>query len=393
MSSEAKVPLLTPFNVAAAIVLVFGAIVVALRFINGLDYATNLTHATTWGLWTGFKLVFVALAASGYTLTTAVYIFGMHEYHALVRPAVLAGFLGYSCFILILMFDLGRPWRMPYCFIWPGTTSALFEIALCVGLYYTTQFLELTPVGFEWLRWRRWRKVAVAAAVGMTIFGLLLSCLHQSTLGALFLTVPLKVFPLWYSPYTPLHFFISSACGGISMVILIGLVCKRVYGGAFALSREKLDELTVGLGKGGAIALLVYFLVKLVDVAIADEWYLLPTWPYGVLFLVEVLGFVLVPCLLFAYGARERRPSVIRITAGVAVFGVILNRLDISIVAFNYELPPAERYVPSFQEYVVVVFLITLGLTIFKLVSERFAILHDHRDYAHSHEEHSDQRA
>lgn len=384
-ASTAKVPLLTPFNMGAAALLVFGGVIILYRFVFGLESATNLTHMTTWGLWTSFKLVFVALAASGYTLTTAVYIFGMHEYHPLVRPAVLAGFLGYTCFVLILMFDLGRPWRMPYCFIWPGTTSALFEIALCVGLYYTTQFLELTPVGFEWFGWKRWRKLAVGATVGMTIFGLMLSCLHQSTLGALFLTVPFKVFPLWYSPYSPLHFFMSSACGGISMVIMIGLLCKRVYSHKFEISREKLDQLTVGLGKGGSIALMVYFFVKVADVALADEWHLLTNWPYGYLFLLEIIGFVLVPSLLYAYGARERRPKLIRITSVIAILGVIFNRLNISLIAFNYQLPADERYVPHWMEYVVVIFLITLGLTVFKLVAERFAILHDHPDYKGGH--------
>ena len=143
-SAVERAPILTPFTMVAGVVLLAGGIVVLLRFIFGLEYATNLTHQTTWGLWTSFKLIFVALAASGYSLTTAVYLFRMHHYHPLVRPAVLAGFLGYSLFILILIFDLGRAYRLPYPFIiQPGPTSALFEIALCVGLYYTTQFFEV----------------------------------------------------------------------------------------------------------------------------------------------------------------------------------------------------------------------------------------------------------
>ncbi len=384
--AEARGTLLTPFNIVTGLILVFGGVIVLLRFANGLEYSTNLSDHTTWGLWTGFKLVFVALAASGYTLTTAVYIFRMHHYHPLVRPAVLSGFLGYSLFILILIFDLGRAYRLPYPFIvQPGTTSALFEIALCVGLYYTTQFFELTPVGFEWLGWKRWRKLAVGATVGMTVFGLLLSALHQSTLGALFLTVPYKLYPLWYSQYIPLHFFISSACGGISMVVLIGLISKRVWSHTFAITREKLDELTVGLGKAGAIALLVYFCVKVVDVALKNQWHLLTEWPYGILFSVEVLGFVLLPCLLYSYGYREKRPGLIRFTALLTVLGVVLNRLNIAVVAFNYNLPSELRYVPSWMEYVVVIFLITLGVVLFRFVSQYFAIMHDHPDYKESH--------
>jgi Ni/Fe-hydrogenase subunit HybB-like protein len=380
-----KPRLITPFNVIAGMILLFGGVIVVLRYAYGLAYATNLSNDTAWGLWTGFKLVFVALAASGYALTTAVYIFGMKEYHVLVRPAVLAGFMGYTLFILILLFDLGRAWRIYYPFlIQAGPTSALFEIALCVALYYTTQFLELTPVGFEWLGWKRWRRVLVSVVVGLTVFGLFLSMLHQSSLGALFLTVPGKLHPLWYSKYIPLHFFMSSCFGGISMVILIGLLCKRVWSHKMEISREKLDRLTVGLGKGAAIAMAAYFAVKVMDVALNDTWHYIFT-SLGLWYLLEILGFVLLPLFLYAFGYRERRPGLIRFSAVLAVLGVIVNRLNVSVIAFNWQLPMEQRYFPHWMEYVTVVFLITLGLAVFKFVSNRFAIVHDHPDYHAGH--------
>ena len=386
MNGTAEKPrLITPFNLVAGVIMLFGGLIVVLRYINGLAFATNLTNETTWGLWTGFKLVFVALAASGFILTTAVYIFGMKEYRPLVRPAVLAGFLGYTLFIVILLFDLGRAWRIYYpFFVQPGPTSALFQIALCVALYYTTQFLELSPVGFERLGWRRWRRMMNSAVAALTIFGLFLSILLQSTLGALFLTVPGKVHPLWYSPYLPLHFFVSSAMGGISMVVLIGLICKRVWRDKMEISRARLDELTIGLGKAGAIAVLAYLSVKLTDIALNATWHYLLT-PMGLWYAVEILGFVLLPCLLFAVGYRERRPGLVRFSALLTVLGVILNRINISIIAFNHHLPYRERYYPHWMEYVAVIFLITLGLLIFKLVTERAAIVHDHPDYQALH--------
>ena len=380
-----KPRLITPFNLIAGMILLFGGVIVVLRYAYGLSYATNLSNDTAWGLWTGFKLVFVALAASGYALTTAVYIFGMKEYHVLVRPAVLAGFMGYTLFILILLFDLGRAWRIYYPFlVQAGPTSALFEIALCVALYYTTQFLELTPVGFEWLGWKRWRRVLVSVVVGLTVFGLFLSMLHQSSLGALFLTVPGKLHPLWYSKYIPLHFFMSSCFGGISMVILIGLMCRRVWSRKMEVSREKLDRLTIGLGKGAAIAMAAYFGVKVMDVALNDTWHYIFT-PLGLWYLVEMLGFVLLPLFLYAFGYRERRPGLIRFSAVLAVLGVILNRLNVSVIAFNWQLPVQQRYFPHWMEYVTVVFLITLGITVFKFVTNHFAIVHDHPDYQAGH--------
>jgi len=383
--AESRTQLLSPFNIITGLILAFGGVIVILRFAYGLSYATNLTHTTTWGLWTGFKLVFVALAASGYALTTAVYIFGMHEYHPLVRPAVLSGFLGYTLFICILIFDLGRAWRIYYPFlVQAGFTSALFEIALCVALYYSTQFLELTPIGFEWLGWKRWRKVFIAGTVGMTIFGLLLSILHQSTLGALFLTVPRKLHPLWYSPYIPLHFFISSAMGGVSMVIMVGLVCKRVFGHKMEIKRETLDRLTIGLAKGCSIIMAVYFGVKVVDISLANKWhYLFSGW--GLWYLVEILGFVLLPCLLYAYGFKEKRPRLIRFTAVLVILGVILNRLNVSVVAFNWQFSLEQRYFPHWMEYVVVVFLITAGIVAFRWVSKRMPVLYDHPDYKAGH--------
>ena len=385
MSQQAPAParLVTPLNVLAVLVLLSGFIVVVIRYVHGLGATTNLTHTTPWGLWTGFKLVFVALAAGGYTLTTAVYLFGMKEYHDLVRPAVLSGFIGYTLFIIILMLDLGRTWRIYYpFFVQPGPTSALFEIALCVALYYTTQFLELTPVGFEWLGLRKWRKAMLTTTVGMTIFGLLLSTLHQSTLGALYLITPSKVHPLWYSPYIPLHFFLSSVVGGISMVILVGIISKQVFSHTMEIPRERLDALTVGLGKAGAIALSVCFGVKVVDVALADNWKYLGT-PMGGWFLVEILGFVMIPCFLYAVGYRDRNPRLVRATSVYAILGIVLNRLNISLVAFNWRLPAAERYVPHWMEVVVVLSLITGGLLAYRVIAAWLPILREHPAYRH----------
>ncbi len=152
--------LITPFNVIAAIILAVGIPVIIYRFVAGLGPATNLDNNNPWGLWIGFDVVTgVALAAGGYTLSSAVYLFGMKEYKPLVRPALLTGFLGYALVVVGLIVDLGRPWRLPFPFVVnSGVTSPLFEIALCVALYLTVLFIESTPAAFEWLGWKRLRK-------------------------------------------------------------------------------------------------------------------------------------------------------------------------------------------------------------------------------------------
>ena len=168
------------------------------------------------------------------------------------------------------------------------------------------------------------------------------------------------------------------------MVVLIGLLCRRIWSHKMEIGREKLDDLTIGLGKAGAIAMLAYLAVKVMDVALNDTWHYIFT-PLGTWYLLEILGFVLLPCLLYAYGFRERRPRLIRFTAVLAVLGVVLNRLNVSVIAFNWQVPYEQRYFPHWMEYVAVVFLITLGLVVFKFISNHFAVVHDHPDYEAHH--------
>ena len=278
-AAPAKRPLVTPFNVIAAIILAVGAVLLALRFTKGLGATTNLTHDNPWGLWIGFDVMSgVALAAGGFVTSSAVYLFGMKEYKPIVRPAILTGFLGYFLVVIGLLVDLGRPWRLPFPFlVQAGPTSALFEVALCVALYLGVLFIESTPAALEWLGWRRARKLVGALTVALTIFGLLLSTLHQSSLGALFSITPTRLHPLWYSTYLPVEFFVSAVAAGISMVIVESMLSHRAFHHQIEITREQFDRITIGLAKAGAVALAVYFAIKVMDVMLDDEWHLLAT--------------------------------------------------------------------------------------------------------------------
>jgi Ni/Fe-hydrogenase subunit HybB-like protein len=385
-STSGKASPFSLFNLISAVIFAGGLIILALRFIKGLGATTNLTHANPWGLWIGFDVMTgVALAAGGYVTSSAVYLFGLKEYQPIVRPAILTGFLGYSLVVVGLIIDLGRPWRLPYPFVvQSGPTSALFEIALCVALYLTTLFVEFTPAAFEWLGWQRWRKLVVSLTIALTIFGLILSTLHQSTLGAMYLITPSKLHPLWYSPYLPVHFFVSSVVAGISMVIFEGALSHRIFAHQVEISHEAFDALTLGLGKAGAVALAVYFAIKVMALSLENKWAYLFT-PMGTWYLVEMLGFVIMPCLLFAVGYRERKPGVIRFSAAIAVVGIILNRLNISIFAFNWQLPAEQRYFPHWMEIWVTVFIVTVGVWLFRWIVNRMPILHEHPHYKGSH--------
>jgi Ni/Fe-hydrogenase subunit HybB-like protein len=382
----ARRKLITPFNVIAAFILGVGAVVAFLRFWKGLGATTNLTDTVPWGLWIGFDVMTgVALAAGGFTISSAVYLFGLKEYKAIVRPAILTAFLGYSLVVIGLLFDLGRPWRLPYPFtLQAGPTSALFEVALCVALYLGTLFVEFTPAAFEWLGWKRWRKLVVAMTALLTVFGLLLSTLHQSSLGGLYMVTPTKLHPLWYGTYLPVQFFVSAVAAGISMVIFEGMISHRAFRDQVDLSHEQFDRLTIGLAKAGAVVLAIYFGIKVMGISLDHEWHYLAT-PMGGWFLVELLGFVALPGFLFLIGFRERRPRLIRVAAFITVVGIVLNRLNVSIIAFNWQLPVEQRYFPHWMEIWITVSLITVLLVAFKWIANRMPIMYEHPDYKGMH--------
>lgn len=375
------------FNIVAGIIILVGLGITVLRFTGGLGSVTNLDDNNPWGIWIGFDLLCgVALAAGGYTTSAACYIFGLKRYHAAVRPAILTAFLGYALVVFALHYDVGRPWRLPYpIFVQQGTTSLLFEVGLCVFLYLTVLFLEFLPVPFEWLKKTKIRNFLVKITLALTIMGVVLSTLHQSSLGALFTIVPSKVHPLWYSPYLPVFFFVSSIAAGLSMVIFEGTLSHRFM--HHAMDEEYLkhhDTVVFGFARGCSFVLFGYFMIKLIGVAYGDAWHYLPTG-YGALFLVEMLGFVALPCFLYAVGARDKNARLIKWTAAWTVLGIVFNRFNVSIIAFNYQLPSAERYFPSWMEIAISIFIVTLGVVVFRFISKRMPVFREHPLYKTEH--------
>jgi len=373
----------SPFNLVAGIIVIIGLILTYLRFTEGLDAVTNLSDYNPWGIWIGFDLLTgVALAAGGYVTSAAVYIFGMKKYHSAVRPAILTGLLGYALVVLALHYDVGRPWRLPFPFlVQQGTTSLLFEVAACVALYLAVLFVEFSPTAMEWLGLKRARNLVVKLTLVLTVFGVILSTLHQSSLGALFLIAPSKLHPLWYSSYIPLFFFVSSIIAGLSMVIFESTLAHRYFADKMdeAHLKEK-DQVTLGFGKAAAFVLAGYFMMKIIGISESNSWHLLTT-SYGLWFLVEILGFVALPCFLYAVGVRDKNLKLIRGTSVLAILGIILNRFNICLIAFNYHLPAGERYFPHWMEIGISVFIVTLGLIAYRFIVTRMPVFYEHPDY------------
>ena len=387
MNSSTGSKIFTPFNIITGLILLVGIPICLYRFVGGLGAVTNLSDNNPFGLWIAFDvLTGVALAAGGYTIGTIVYIFGLKEYHPVVRPAILTAFLGYFLVSVGLTFDVGRPWRMPYPFVLSqGYTSVMFEVAACVLLYLTVLLLEFLPAVMEWLRWKGIHKILVRATIGLTIFGVVLSTLHQSSLGSMFLIVPNKIHPLWYSAFLPVYFFVSSMIAGLSMVIFESSLSHKFFKNIIDQGEHfDHDRIVLGLGKAASLVLFGYFGIKVIGVAHGDHWRLLATG-YGAWFLVELLGFVLLPCLMYAWAVKHENISLIKFTSFIAVVGVVLNRFNVCLVAFNWNLPASERYFPSFPEFMVSLTLVTAGLVAFKWIVNHMPVLTEHPEFKGVH--------
>ena len=373
--------LFTPWDAVMALILAVGIPVIVYRFTYGLAAATNLTQQTPWGIWIGIDMLSgIALAAGGFTIAGTVYLLGIEKYHPIVRPAILTGFLGYLFAVIGLLCDLGSPWRLPVPIVWSfGTRSMMFEVAWCVALYSTVLFLEFTPALFEWLGWQKFRTWALKATIVLTVGGVILSTLHQSSLGGLFLLAKGKLHPLWYSPYIPLFFFISAVTAGLSMVIVESSLSHRLFGSQVKPDQHvDLDDLTLGLSRAAAIVLFAYFFIRMQGLLESGAFNLLAT-PYGAWYLFEVVGFILVPSLLYAYGARNGMVKLLRATAAWTVLGVVVNRLNVSVIAMNWQVTP--HYVPSWMEIVTTLTIITTGVLTFRWIVNRMPILHEDPNY------------
>ncbi|MBP1605760.1 MAG: Polysulfide reductase, NrfD, partial [Acidobacteria bacterium] len=255
--------------------------------------------------------------------------------------------------------------------------SVMFEVGWCVLLYTLVLAAEFTPSVFEWLGLKRWRDFMLKLTVGLTVAAVVLSTLHQASLGGLFLMAPHRIHPLWYSPFIPIFFFISAITAGLSMVIVESGLSHRAFAHR-ADHHVNLDRLTIGLARAAAVVLFTYFFARLQGLADGNHWALLLTG-WGAWYLFEVVGFVLVPSLVLASAARREQVKLIRWTAAWVVLGVVVNRLNVSVIAFNWNVTP--RYVPSVMEILTTITLVTMGVTVFRWVVNRMPVLAELPEY------------
>ncbi len=350
-------PRFTFWKLVAWAVLIPGIYALLFRFTHGLGASTNLSDDFPWGLWVGFKLFSIALAGGGFTLAAVVYIFNLQRYRPVLRPMILTAFLAYSMFICSLIIDLGRPYRVWHPLVMWNHRSVMFEIAWCVMLYTTVLCMEFLPVVLERLGWKRQLKWLHSIMVPLVIAGVILSTLHQSSLGSLYLIVPGKLYPLWYTPLEPVFFFLSALCAGLAMTIFESWHANKAFGKRLQIS------LLTGLGRVLAVLLAFYLSLRAVDLARRQAIHLL--WQprsETYLFFLE-MGLLAVPMLLLFQPRIHTNRTALYFCAVLTLLGFVTNRMNVAVTGM--QASAGVHYIPKWTEFAITLSLVVAAFTAF----------------------------
>jgi Ni/Fe-hydrogenase subunit HybB-like protein len=362
------------WRVVALAIVAAGAYATWVRFTQGLGASTHLTDRSPWGIWIGFDVLCgVGLAAGGFTITTAVYILHLQRLRPIVRPAILTAFLGYMLVVVGLLFDLGRPWNIWRAMIWWNPHSVMFEVAWCVMLYTTVLSLEFSPVLFERLKWHRATRVVKSAVVPLVGLGFLLSTLHQSSVGSLYLILPTKLHPLWYSPVLPVLFWLSAVAIGLAMVIFESGLSARAFGRALEF------DLLQGISKAMALFLGLYLAARFLDLGWRGSLgyafrFSGPGSMEACMFWLET-ALLALPIVLVAVPRIRACPQALFGCSAAAVGGFLVNRLNVSTTGLAAS--SGGRYFPSWMEVAITMSIVVVGMTAFRFAVRYLPVFHD----------------
>lgn len=359
---------LTFWKTVAVFFMGAGAIAAILRYTQGLGPSTNLTDTFPWGIWIGFDiLVGVGLAAGGFTIAATVYIFNIERFRPILRPTILTAFLGYLLVIAGLMVDLGRPWAIWHALIYWNPRSVMFEVAWCVMLYTTVLALEFSPVVFERFRLQRALKVIKAITIPLVVLGVILSTLHQSSLGSLFLIIPSRMHPLWYSEIIPFLFIISCVAAGLAMTIFESFLSSRAFG------RDIEMPLLSELARVIVVVLAIYFTVRVQDLMTRDALHYAFEVNYqSILFAGEIILGVVLPFFLLLSNKIRTTKAGLFYSSVLVILGFIAHRMNTAITSMEHW--GSRTYIPSWQELMITGGLVAFGFTAFGFVARYFDV-------------------
>jgi len=380
---------ITPGVIVLLVLLANGLVFLAGRFLFGIGAVTNLSNQYPWGIWIGIDVAAgVALAAGGFTTAALGHVMHRELYHAVVRPALLTAMLGYTMVAVGVTIDIGRYYYIWHpMFMWNGN-SALFEVGICVMIYMSVLYIEFLPVVTERFIGRvnlpgvlarlnapvdstlRWLDRTLSRTMFVFIIaGIVLSTLHQSSLGTLMVIAGPKMHPLWQTPVLPLLFLLSAICVGFPMVIVESLLAARSFG----LKPEM--RILSRLGRLVAPLLGVYLAFKLGDMFIRETFvYLTTLTTASVLFMVEIIFGIVIPLRMLLSPNVLKSPPLLFTAAALVVGGVLLNRVNSFVVAYT---PPYSygSYVPSIGEISVTVGFISLLVLLYRAAVINFPVI------------------
>ncbi len=390
-STSVRPRFFTPGVCIVTAVALIGGLVLAYRFLFGLGAATNLNGSYPWGIWIAIDVACgVALAAGGFTTAFIAHIVHRDEFHALVRPALLTAVIGYTFVALGVATDLGRFWAMWHMMLpsmWQGN-SVLFEVGMCVMCYLTVLYIEFLPIFCERFIGRvnlpgplaklndrvdrLLRLLDKGLSKVMTVFiilGIMLSCMHQSSLGTLMVIAGPKLHPLWQTPMLPLMFLLSAFAVGLAMVIFESTLAARSFG--LPSERKVLGKLAKYL----PVLLGVYFAVKAIDMANRGTAGLLFEGTLASnLFLIELLFGVVLPFFIFLSERLRNSTRALFLGGCLVVGGVVLNRLNVFLLAYTpaYDVG---GYFPAWTEFAVTFGFIAIMVLIYRFVVLNFPVI------------------
>ena len=360
---------ITMWRVLLALIFASGLYATYLRFFKGFAVATNMSNAQPWGIWVGLAtLCGVGLSAGGFAIAGGVYLLGMERYRPIARCAVLIAFLGYLSVCAGYAWELGLPWNFWHPLVMWNRASVLFEVVWCIMLYTTVLALEFSPALAEKIPWKKPRELYLAwqhrILIALVLVGVLLSSLHQSFLGGLFIIFKGKMYPLWYSNYQTTLFYLSAIPAGMAMIAMALYLSVRSL--HVRLDLKLMDDL-----RRMIIPLLVLFaLFRFGDLARQQALgYLFHPVEETAYFWLEIGLFVALPLVMFNLERVRRSPVGLYFAAAATVAGFIVQRINVSITSL--ERATHAGYVPKWPELAVTVMLVACAVLAFRL-----AVLH-----------------
>ncbi len=382
MKIKIRVPdwMLSPGVMTLVILSAAFFIVAFIRMVYGIGAVSNLDDAYPWGFWISFDIYTgVALGAGAFTMAAVVYIFDLKKYAPLVRPSVLTGFLGYAMVAVALLVDLGRPENIWHMIVYQNHHSFLFEIGICVMTYLTVLLFEFLPVLFEGFGLddvvHFFHKYLTLPLV---ILGVVLSTLHQSSLGSLTIIMPEKLHPLWWTPFIPVLFFVSAVTVGFGMVIVESELSARAFHRSIEI--HLLKDVASWIPYGSAL----YLLLRFGQLGYEGKFgYLFTSGEYSFLFWMEILLIGIIPIFMFTQKKFRESPNGLLYGASSVVAGIVLNRFDTSWIALGGRIFAREGYVPSIPEMLVSFGLVAVSVLVFRYIALHFPLFVDEAGEEH----------